>query len=120
MFKTSLATLLFVVCSIPAYADDRVQVFNQEAQLLIAFGGHGLLPGMFQGVVGITIDKMNRVFTSEIFPGRVQQFRYVTDAEAERARKDKEAAREKKAGTSEKAPSAAPFPVTQATVPSSR
>ena len=77
---------------------DRVQVFDQESQLLISFGGHGLLPGMFQGITGITIDQNNRVFTSEIFPGRVQQFRYVTDTEAEQARKEKEAAREKKAG----------------------
>ena len=79
---------------------DRVQVFNQEFQLLISFGGHGLLPGMFQGIAGIMTDnKRNRVFTSEIFPGRVQQFRYVTDAEAEKVRKEKEAAREKRAGS---------------------
>ena len=51
---------------------------------------------MFQGIVGITIDKNNRVFTSEIFPGRVQQFRYVTDAEADRrARKKKRRARKR-------------------------
>ena len=67
-------------------------------QLLIHFGGHGLLPGQFQGLVGIAIDKNNRVFTSEIYPGRVQQFRYVTDAEAEQLRKEREEQREKKAG----------------------
>jgi DNA-binding beta-propeller fold protein YncE len=97
---------------------DRVQVFNREAQLLITFGGHGLLPGMFQGAVGIVIDQNNRVFTSEIFPGRVQQFRYVTDAEAEQVRKEKEAAREKKAGGSEK-----PVPIgapAQAAIPSAK
>lgn len=80
---------------------DRVHVFNQEAQLLISFGGHGLLPGQFQGLVGIAIDnKTNRVFTSEIFPGRVQQFRYVTDAEADQLRKEREAQRAKRAGAS--------------------
>ena len=47
---------------------DRVQVFNQECQLLISFGGHGMLPGQFQGLASIAIDKNNRVFTSEIFP----------------------------------------------------
>ncbi len=83
---------------------DRVQVFNQDAQLLIAFGGHGLLPGQFQGIAGITIDKKDRVFTSEIFPGRVQQFQYVTDAEAEKLRKEKEDQREKKAGSPNKEP----------------
>ncbi len=70
---------------------DRVQVFNKEGQLLISFGGHGLLPGQFQGLVGIAIDKQNRVFTTEIYPGRAQQFQYVTDAEAD-AQRDKRAA----------------------------
>jgi hypothetical protein len=78
---------------------DRIQVFTKEGQLLISFGGHGLLPGQFQGLVGITIDKRNRVFTSEIFPGRAQQFLYVTDAQAEQIRQERAAAREKKAET---------------------
>jgi hypothetical protein len=71
---------------------------------------------MFQGLVGITIDKMNRVFTSEIYPGRVQQFRYVTDAEAEQLRKEREEQREKKVGASEKdaTPAASPAPPSNA------
>src|SRR5579872_3246807 len=103
---------------------DRVQVFNQEFQLLISFGGHGLLPGMFQGITGIAIDKQNRVFTSEIFPGRLQQFRYVTDAEAEQVSKEREAARQKRAGgagsnsNQEVVPVAAPS--APATVPPSK
>ncbi len=73
---------------------DRVQVFTPEGRLLISFGGHGLLPGMFQGLVSVTSDnKRNRIFTSEIFPGRVQEFRYVTDAEADQLRKEREAVR---------------------------
>ena len=80
---------------------DRVQVFNQRWQLLIVFGGHGLLPGQFQGIVNIAADtKTNRMFTSEIYPGRVQQFRYVTDDEAAQLEKDKEAARAKKTAAS--------------------
>jgi len=80
---------------------DRVQVFNQQWQLLIVFGGHGLLPGQFQGIVGVLADnKNNRIFTSEIYPGRVQQFRYVTDAEAEDLQKEREAERGKKAASS--------------------
>ena len=74
-----------------------MQVFNKEWQLLITFGGHGLLPGQFQGLVGVTIDKNNRVFTSEIYPGRVQQFRYVTDTEADKLKKDREEQLAKKA-----------------------
>lgn len=72
---------------------DRVQVFNKDGQLLIALGGHGLLPGQFQGLVGITIDKKNRVFTTEIFPGRAQQFQYVSDAEADKEREKRAADR---------------------------
>jgi len=88
--------------------EDRVQVFTKDWQLCITFGGHGLLPGMFQGLVGIIADnKNNRIFTSEIFPGRVQQFRYVTEAEAETLRKEKEAQREKKTAA-EKPPAPAP------------
>jgi len=78
---------------------DRVQVFNKEGQLLIAFGGHGLLPGQFQGLVAITIDKKDRVFTTEIYPGRAQEFQYVTDAEAEAEHQKRAAGREKKAAT---------------------
>ena len=72
---------------------DRVQVFNREGQLLIALADMGCFPGQFQGLVGITIDKNNRVFTTEIFPGRAQQFLYVTDAQAEELKKQREAER---------------------------
>jgi len=67
-------------------AQDRVKVYDREGRLLIYFGEHGEYPGRFMGAYGITIDKQNRVFVSETFPGRVQMFRYVTDAEFEQAR----------------------------------
>jgi len=73
---------------------DRVQVFNKDWQLLISFGGHGLLPGQFAGLVNIASDtKQNRIITSEIYAGRVQAFRYITDAEADQLRKEREAQR---------------------------
>ena len=93
------------------YHGPQVQVYNRDGQLMISFGGHGLLPGQFQGIVGITIDKKKRVFTSEIFPGRVQQFQYVNDAEAEQLRKDREAQREKNAHAVD---SSSPNPAAQA------
>jgi hypothetical protein len=42
--------------------------------------------------VGVAIDKHNRVFTTEQEPGRLQVFRYVTDAEAaaEKVKRDEE------------------------------
>jgi DNA-binding beta-propeller fold protein YncE len=95
-------------------AQDRVQVFNKEGQLLISFGGHGLLPGQFQGLVAITIDKKNRVFTTEIFPGRAQQFQYVSDAEFDKEREKRAADRAAKlnAGKSTTETPAQPAPTT--------
>ena len=61
----------------------RVQVFDNQGRLLIYFGEPGNWPGQFSAPYDIAIDlKSNRVVTSEQFPGRVQMFRYVTDAEA--------------------------------------
>ena len=74
---------------------DRVQVFTKDGQLLIAFGGHGLLPGQFQGLVNIAIDKQDRVFNTEIYPGRLQQMQYITDAQAEKERERRAAERAK-------------------------
>jgi hypothetical protein len=48
----------------------------------IWLGGHGTLPGQFRTLAGLYIDKNNRIFTSEQYPGRVQMFRYFTDDEA--------------------------------------
>lgn len=68
----------------------RVQVFNREGQLLIYFGEAGNWPGQFSAPYDIAVDtKFNRVATSEQFPGRVQMFRYVTDAEAEQLRMER-------------------------------
>lgn len=70
----------------------RVQVFDKEGRLLIYFGEDGLYPGQFRAVYGIAIDrKNNRVITSEQWPGRLQVFRYVTDAEAAAEKASREA-----------------------------
>jgi sugar lactone lactonase YvrE len=61
----------------------RVQVFNKKGRLLIYFGELGWYPGQFQALYGIASDnRNNRIITTEQFPGRVQVFRYVDDAEA--------------------------------------
>ncbi len=70
---------------------DLLQAFNREGELMGVIGGHGTLLGQFSSVDGVYIDKNNRIFTSEQYPGRVQQFRYITDAEAEQLKKEKEA-----------------------------
>jgi sugar lactone lactonase YvrE len=87
---------------------DRVQVFTNEGQLLITMGGHGLLPGQYQGLVNVATDNLrNRVYTSEIYPGRVQEFRYVTDAEFDQLRKEREQMRAESAPKPASAPAAA-------------
>lgn len=89
--------------------EDRLQVFNKDGQLLTYIGmNHGELPGQFKALVGVAIDKKNRVYTSEQFPGRVQMFQYVTDAEAEVAKKKKEEELQKAADRRQKAAGSAP------------
>lgn len=98
---------------------DQVKVFNQEGRLLIYFGQHGEWPGMFMQANMIAIDKQNRVYVSEQFYGRVQMFRYVTDAEADQLRKEQEmlqgkadaAADKAKPATAADAPKPSPPPV---------
>ena len=71
----------------------RIQVYSPEGQLLLYMGEQGWYPGQFQALYGIAFDKANnKVITSEQFPGRVQVFRYVTDAEAaaEKTRREAE------------------------------
>lgn len=71
----------------------RVQVFDKDGRLLVYLGGPGFYPGQFNALYGIAFDDAShRIITSEQFPGRVQVFRYVTDAEAaaEKARREAE------------------------------
>jgi len=63
-------------------AQNMVKIFSQQGRLLLYFGGPGYYPGQFMGPWGIAIGPSNQVVVSETFPGRVQVFRYTTDAEA--------------------------------------
>lgn len=60
----------------------RLQVFTPEGRLLMGMGDFGQKPGQFQSLTGLAIDKNNRIFASDDFPGRVEMFRYVPDADA--------------------------------------
>jgi len=93
-------------------AQNMVKVFNQQGRLLINFGGLGNYPGQFMGPWGITIDRSNRVIVSETFPGRVQMFRYITDAEAAALKAQRDAAEQKAAAAvaSSRQASSAPKP----------
>ena len=80
----------------------RVQVYDKEGQLLIYFGEPGWYPGQFQALYGIASDTHNnRIITSEQFPGRIQVFRYITDAEA-KAERDRRGGSGKKTQPEEK------------------
>lgn len=79
-----------------------VEIFNRDGELLAYIGGRGRSLGRFVDPMGIAIDKNNRVFVSEQYPwGRVQQFRYITDAESAtmRAELDKSGGAQKGGGT---------------------
>lgn len=69
---------------------DVLQALNREGQLLGVVGGHGSLLGQFSELSAVYIDKNNRIFTSEQYPGRVQMFRYITDTEADQLKKERE------------------------------
>lgn len=96
---------------------DRLQVFNREGQLLTYIGGHGTKPSLFSSMAGVGIDKKrNRVFTTEVYPGRLQEFRYITDEEAAVEKKRQEDERQKKADAIKAARSTgSPAPATEAT-----
>jgi len=67
------------------------QAYNRDGALLGYVGGPGRNLGQFNDPMGIAIDQNNRMFVSEQYPwGRVQQFRYITDAEAEKLKKEKQ------------------------------
>ena len=69
---------------------------------MIYFGDRGWYPGQFQALYGLAADNHNnRIITSEQYPGRVQVFRYITDAEA-KAERDRRAATGKKADPKQK------------------
>ena len=86
----------------------RVQVYDKQGRLLIYFGEQGWYPGQFQALYGLAADNHNnRIITSEQFPGRVQVFRYITDAQAQ-AEKDRRAAGGKKADSAPRPADAKP------------
>jgi DNA-binding beta-propeller fold protein YncE len=73
-------------------AQNLVKVFDSQGRLLIYFGGQGYYPGQFMGPWGIAIGPSNQVVVSETYPGRVQVFRYITDAEADTIKAQRDAA----------------------------
>ena len=74
---------------------DLLQVFTKDGELMGFLGGTGHYPGQFDALANVFVDKQNRVFTAEQYPGRMQMFRYITDAEAEKLKTEKEEQRGK-------------------------
>jgi hypothetical protein len=71
-------------------------------------GEPGLLPGQFQSLVNVMIDKNNRVLTTELYPGRLQVFRYHTNSEAKAELDRRNAECKKNADQKKPASSSAP------------
>jgi DNA-binding beta-propeller fold protein YncE len=72
---------------------NRVKVFDREGRLCAYFGEYGYFPGQFALPSGLAIDKNDRVVVAEqVLNGRLQVFRYTTDAEAavEKAKREHE------------------------------
>ncbi len=72
---------------------NRVKVFDRQGRLCAFFGEYGYFPGQFALPSGLTIDKNNRVIVAEqVLNGRLQVFRYTTEAEAavEQAKREHE------------------------------
>ena len=73
-----------------------VQAYNRDGELLGYVGGPGRNLGQFNDPMGVAIDQNNRMFVSEQYPwGRVQEFRYITDAEGDKLKREKEAGQPK-------------------------
>lgn len=63
---------------------NNIQIFTSEGQVLMAVGTFGPQPGQFLLLTGLAFDKQNRLVVTDGGPiGRIQVFRYVTDAEAQ-------------------------------------
>ncbi len=61
---------------------NNIQIFDSEGNILMFFGTRGLEPGTFTLASGIAIDANHRIIVAEQWKGRIQAFRYITDAEA--------------------------------------
>ena len=72
---------------------NRVKVFDRQGRLCAYFGEYGYFPGQLALPSGVAIDQNNHVVVAEqVLNGRLQVFRYTTDAEAalEQAMRDRE------------------------------
>ena len=95
-----------------------ITAYDTDGALLGFVGGPGRNLGQFNDPMGIVIDQNNRIFVSEQYPwGRVQEFRYITDAEADQLKKEKEAGRTKQTVATPPAKSAEPSKQADASQP---
>lgn len=71
---------------------NRLQVFSPEGAPLLELGGSGTGPGRFMLMAGLASDlSRNRIIAVDQLPARIEVFRYITDEQAEAAKKDKKA-----------------------------
>ena len=74
----SRGSLLPEVAAEVIYITDRqfenVQIFNQQGQILMAFGQEGKQAGQFWLPAGIFVDRRNRIYVADSFNKRIQIF----------------------------------------------
>ncbi len=54
------------------------QILTPEGQPLLAVGALGDEPGQFVLVAGLYIDSEDRIYTTEMFRGRIQVFQFIS------------------------------------------
>ncbi len=98
---------------------DKLQILNRDGVVDMVVGGHGTLPSQFSVINGLGYDKVrHRIYTTEIYPGRMQEFHYITDEEAAAEAAKAGAERKAKFSGDNAAPAASAAPATGAKAPS--
>lgn len=73
---------------------NRLQVFSSEGTPLLELGGGGTGPGHFMLMAGLASDlARNRIIAVDQLPARIEIFRYITDEQAEAAKKNQKGAK---------------------------
>ncbi|MDH3769263.1 MAG: hypothetical protein OES99_12545, partial [Gammaproteobacteria bacterium] len=60
-----------------------VQIFNQNGDVLLFFGGRGPIPGMLRNPTAIAIDGRNHIYVADFVNHRVNEYRLVNTTAAD-------------------------------------
>ena len=63
------------------WTTDRLVKYDLNGRYILDIGGHGALPGQFDGVHQIHVDREGNLYVTEVFNDRSQKFRPVANAD---------------------------------------